>query len=80
MWIVNLFARLQRRDPPPPEAVDLVALREEMARDDPEYGRVRRLQHETMQPITAQRLQDGIAIRRERQFWERHGRQDGPAT
>lgn len=78
-WLVDLFTRLQRRDPPPLAPIDRMALREEMTRDDPEFARVRRVQHDLTQPIAAKRLQDGIAIRRERKFWQDHGhQQDGP--
>ena len=70
-WLMDRFTWLRRRLGPP--AVDREALREEMTRTDPEFARVRRVQHDALQAITAKRMQDGMAIRRERQFWERSG-------
>lgn len=71
------FGRLRRRLAPPP--IDRAALRDEMTRTDPEFARVRQVQHDALQAITAKRMQDGLAIRRERQFWERHGTHQGGA-
>ena len=56
--------------PLPP--VDRIALREQMTRDDPDFARVRDVHHEAMQPLSAKSIRDGIALRREREFWTRH--------
>lgn len=71
-WLMDRLRRLRRRLAPPP--VDRMALREEMTRDDPDFARVRDVHHDALQAITAKHLQDGLAIRRERQFWERTGK------
>jgi hypothetical protein len=68
---MDLIRRLRGAAPP---RVDRAALRDEMSRTDPDFAHVRRVQHDAMQALTAKRLQDGLAIRRERQFWERAGR------
>lgn len=75
--LMHLLRRLQRRDPPPPPTIDREALRAEMKRTDPDYRRVSDVQHDALTVIGSRRLADGLAdglaIRRERQFWERHG-------
>lgn len=50
---MNLFERLQRRDPPPPPAIDREALREEMKRTDPDFARVSLVQHDALNAIDA---------------------------
>lgn len=62
---------------PPPRPVDRIALRERMKREDPDFARVSQLQHDAMQPLTAKSIRDGLSIRRERIFWEKHGGQGG---
>lgn len=57
----------------PPPTVDRMALREQMTRDDPDYARVRRIHHDAMQPLTAKGIRDGLSLRHEREWWERHG-------
>jgi hypothetical protein len=74
-WIVGVFGRFRRRELPPPEAIDREALREEMMRNDPAMRRVRTVHHDAQQAITAGGAADGLAIRREREFWQRHGGQ-----
>lgn len=69
---MGLFRRLQRRDPPAPPTIDREALRFEMAQTDPDFARVRDVQHDALQAIAARRAADGLAIRREREFWQRH--------
>lgn len=54
-------------------SIDRAALREEMTREDPDFARVRDVQHDALNVIAAQQAADGLAIRREREFWERHG-------
>ncbi len=73
-WVVGLFSRLRKTDPPPIAPIDPIALREEMARSDPSYAHVREVHHDALQAIAADRAAGGLAIRRERQFWERVGR------
>lgn len=68
-WLMDLFGHVRR---PPP--VDRDALRDEMARDDPEFARVRQVQHDAINALSAQSAADGLAIRRERQFWEHYGK------
>lgn len=65
---------LRRHTMPPP--IDREALREEMARTDPDFRHVRDVQHDAIGALAARGLADGLAIRRERQFWERSGRRD----
>lgn len=71
-WVVDLLRRLQRSEPAPPPVIDRKALREEMTRTDPEFARVRQAQHDALQALTAKGIQDGIALRREREFWEQY--------
>lgn len=73
-WIVDVFDRFRRRDPPMPEAIDREALRDEMTRADPAMQRVRDAYHDARNTIAAQNAADGLAIRREREFWTMHGR------
>lgn len=77
-WIMHLFDRLQRREPPPPPEIDLDVLRDEMTRSDPDLAHVREVYHEGQNVLAgkdfARQLADGLSIRRERQFWSRqHG-------
>lgn len=69
---MDLIGRLRHRDVPPPAPIDRAALREEMTRTDPEFRRVRDVHHDALQVVAGQRAADGIAIRREREFWQRH--------
>lgn len=70
------------RGPSPPNPD---SLRFEMSQTDPDFARVRQVQHDARGLIgasrnaqqLAQRVLDGRAIRRERGFWERHGGQGG---
>lgn len=49
------------------------ALRAEMSEHDPDYARVREVHHAAINTLTAKRAAEGMAIRKERRFWERHG-------
>lgn len=69
-WLMGLFGRLQRRGAPPPPQINRAALREEMKRTDPDFARVSAVQHDALGLIGGKRVADGLAIRRERQFWE----------
>jgi hypothetical protein len=51
-------------------AINRAALREEMTENDPDFARVRDVQHDAMQALAAKRAADGLAIRQERKFWE----------
>lgn len=62
-----------------PAHVDQMALRDEMTQADPDFARVRDVQHDAQQVLTAGGIADGLAIRREREFWERHGHQQRPS-
>lgn len=75
-WVVDVFERFRRRDPPPTEAIDRDALRDEMMRADPAMQRVRAAHHDALNTIAAQSAADGLAIRREREFWQIHGGRD----
>lgn len=74
---MDLLGRLRYSDPPQvsPPPVDHDAVRAAMLRDDPEYARVRQVQHDQLQAITARRLADGVSLHREAEFWRRHGHQ-----
>jgi hypothetical protein len=78
-WLMSLFEHLRHAEsaPPAPPAIDRAALRDEMTRSDPDFARVRDVHHDALQVITggsaAKQLKDGMAIRREREFWEHHG-------
>lgn len=78
-WIMGLFGFARPSDDVPPATlpdlppVDQAALREDMARRDPDYRRVRSVHHDGLTVLGSQSLADGIALRREREFWERHG-------
>jgi hypothetical protein len=74
-WLMDLFERLRHREPPPPPIVDREALRDEMKRTDPDFARVSAVQHDALNAIGAGRVADGLAMQRERQTWERWGRQ-----
>jgi hypothetical protein len=69
--LMDLLRRIRDRLASPP--VDREALREEMARTDPSFRRVRVVHHDAKQALTVSRLADGVAIRQERKFWERFG-------
>lgn len=66
---MDLIGRFFRRAPP----IDRDALRDQMAQEDPAFGRVRDVQHDALSALAAKRGTDGMAIRREREFWERSG-------
>lgn len=70
-WLVDLLRRLRHTTPPAP-VVDRAAVREELMCTDPDFARVRRVHHDALQAITAKGIADGLALRRERTFWERH--------
>lgn len=69
--LMDLFRRIRERLAPP--SVDHEALREEMSRTDPAFRQVRLVHHDAKQAITAARIGDGLALRRERKFWEHFG-------
>lgn len=75
--LMDLIDRLRHRPLPEPPPIDHHALREEMAATDPDYARIRQEQHDALQALTAKAIRDGIAIRRERLFWERHSHPGG---
>jgi len=75
---MDLIGRLRREDPPPPQPIDPDALREEMAQDDPSFGHVRDVHHDALGLVGALSVADGISIRREREWWERHGQPPTP--
>lgn len=53
--------------------IDRDALRDQMAREDPAFARVRDIHHDAIAALSAKRGADGLSIRREREFWERSG-------
>lgn len=53
--------------------VDHQAIRAQMTEQDPDFARVRAVHHDALQALTAKRAADGMAIRHEREFWERSG-------
>jgi hypothetical protein len=67
---MDLLHRLHRHDPPPP-VIDHDELREEMMQDDPDFARVREVHHDALQAISSIAMADGIAIRREREWWSK---------
>lgn len=69
-WLMDLIERLRR----PPPRIDHEALRDQMSQEDPDFARVRDVQHEALGALAAKRAADGMAIRREREFWERSGK------
>lgn len=69
--LMAIFARLRRSDPVPPAPIDPQAIRDQMRISDPEFARVSKAQHDALQVVAAQGIQDGLALRREREFWER---------
>lgn len=69
-WLMDRIGRLLRSTQARP--VDRAALRAEMTSADPDFARVREVQHDALNTLTAQRAADGMAIRREREFWTRH--------
>ncbi len=75
---MDLFGRLKREEPSPPPAIDRDALREEMTQDDPDFARVRDVHHDAIAALSSIALADGIAIRREREFWQRDTRTQRP--
>ena len=70
--LMDLLRRLRHEDVPPPKPIDRDELRDEMARTDPAFARVRRIQHDALQALTAKGIKDGLALRKERRFWEQH--------
>ncbi len=74
-WMMALFGGRQNESAQQPQTVDRLALREQMTREDPEYARVRRVHHDAIQPLVAKGIRDGIALRHEREWWQRHGGQ-----
>jgi hypothetical protein len=72
---MGLFEHVRHTEsaPPPPPAIDRVALRDEMKRTDPDFARVSDVHHEVLQVLGGKSLADGLAIRREREFWTKHG-------
>jgi len=67
---MDAFRRLRNRLAPP--AVDHEALRDEMSRTDPAFRLARDVYHDAKQALTAKRLADGLAVRREAEFWRKH--------
>ena len=62
MWLMRLLGLEGRPDsPPPPEAMDV---RDEMARDDPEYPRARAALHEAKEISAIKQAWDQIDRRR----------------
>ena len=75
LGIMEFFGRLSKHDVPPSAPIDPLELQAEMAGSDPEYTRIRQLHHDGLQAVAAAGAADGLAIRREREFWTRHGGQ-----
>ena len=71
--LVSIFAKPDMSPPDPPPPVDRAALREQMTYEDADYARVRQAHHDAMQALTAKGIRDGLAIRREREFWQKYG-------
>lgn len=73
-WMMNLFGHRWPREEGPPapprKAMSSQEIREKMTREDPDFERVRRLQHDALQVLTAKGIKDGMALRRERKLWE----------
>lgn len=76
--LMDLIGRFLSR----PSPIDHDELRAQMSEEDPAFSRVRDIHHDAMSALAAkqgadsliaQRAADGLAIRRERQFWEHHG-------
>lgn len=74
--VVSFINRLRHEDVPPPPEIDPQQMREELTRTDPDFAHVRRVQHDALQPLTAKGIRDGLALRREREFWQQHGKTD----
>lgn len=53
--------------------VDQESIRAQMTQEDPDFARVRDVHHDAIAALTAKRGAGGMAIRREREFWERSG-------
>jgi hypothetical protein len=56
------------------EPVDPSTVRARMTLEDPDFARVREVQHDAINVLSGRRIADGLAIRREREFWERQGK------
>lgn len=54
--------------------LDPEVVRGQMTRDDPDFAHVREVQHDALNTLGAKRVADGLALRRERAFWSKHGR------
>lgn len=67
-WLMDVFGRGRDRGSLDPEA-----MRDRMTRDDPDFARVRKVQHDALNTLGAKRVADGLSIRRERTFWSEHG-------
>lgn len=66
---MDLIGLLRQRD----RTVGCDEIRDEMTKSDPDFARVRDIHHDALGALAAKRGADGLAIRRERQFWERSG-------
>ena len=75
--LIDVLTKHSTPPPTPPPPVDRAALREQMTYEDADYARVRQAHHDAMQALTVKGVRDGLAIRREREFWERYGKPNG---
>lgn len=71
MWILSLFRRCNNGGPYEQPEVDRQAILEDLWRNDPEFARVREVHEHAKQALIDRAVRDGIAIRREREFWTR---------
>jgi len=68
---MHLFGGQNGDVPHPPPRLNRAAVRDELTRTDPDFARVRQAHHDALQVLTARGIRDGLAIHRERRFWER---------
>lgn len=66
---MDLIGKFRQRPP-----IDRDALRNEMTREDPDFARVREVQHDALNALGAKRGADELALKREVEFWRRQGR------
>ena len=67
---MHLFDPARGEVAPPAPRVDRMAVRNELTRTDPDFARVRQAHHDAIQALQAKAIRDGMALRRERRFWE----------
>lgn len=78
--LIHVFDWLRHRDPP---REGQAALRDQMTHEDPDFAHVRDVQHDALNVLAgdhaAQQIADGISLRRETDFWRRHGHHQEPS-